>query len=159
MNHMSDKGYQTDDLDKAPTYEDRMNNEPKLLVNRIITPDGTMLQSYHVHDYKTHIDANGKEYMVDGGIAYARRNVHDDAPYIEASVYNTDPHDVIRDAFHWGTYGKGGNEPLRRVKLSEMSNKHIDAILVTQHHIGPQIRKVFEDEQQHRLDNKINIED
>ena len=26
MNHMSDKGYQTDDLDKAPTYEDRMNH-------------------------------------------------------------------------------------------------------------------------------------
>lgn len=133
--------------------------EPKLLVNRIITPDGTVLQSHHTHDYKTHIDANGKEYMVDGGLSYCRRNVHDDAPYTEASVYDTDPHDVIRDAFRWGTYGKGGDQPLRRVKLSEMSNKHIDAILTTQHHIGPQIRKVFEDEQQHRLDNNINIED
>jgi hypothetical protein len=133
--------------------------KPKLLANRIITPDGTMLQSYHRHDYKTHIDANGKEYMIDGGLEYQRTNIHDDVPHTNASVYDTDPHDVIREAFHWGTYGKGGNEQLRRVKLSEMSNNHIEAILVTQHHIGPHIRKVFEDEQQYRLDNNINIED
>ena len=133
--------------------------EPRLLANRIITPDGTMLQSFSRHDYKEYTDANGKEYMVDGGIEYQRCNVHDDAPHQDACVYSDDPHDVIRDAFHWGTYGKGGDQPLRRVKLSEMSNNHIEAILQTQHHIGPQIRKVFEDEQQYRLDNNINIED
>ena len=134
-------------------------SEPKLLANRIITPDGTMLQSFGRHDYKTYIDANGKEYMVDGGIEYCRRNEHDDAPYKEASVYDTDPHTEIREAFHWGSYGKGGYQPLRRLKLAEMSNNHIEAILQTQHHIGPHIRKVFEDEQQYRLDNNINIED
>jgi hypothetical protein len=133
--------------------------EPKLLANRIITPDGTMLQSYHRHDYKTYIDENGKEYMIDGGLEYQRTNIHDDAPHANASVYDTDPHDVIREAFHWGTYGKSGDQPLKRIKLSEMSNNHIEAILVTQHHIGPQIRKVFEDEQKHRLENNINIED
>jgi hypothetical protein len=133
--------------------------EPKLLANRIITPDGTMLQSHHVHHYNTHVDANGLEYMVDGGLEYRRRNVHDDAPYTEASVYDTDPHEVIRDAFYWGTYGKYGDKPLRRVKLSEMSNNHIEAILVTQHHMGEQIRKVFEDEKQYRLDNNIILED
>ena len=133
--------------------------EPRLLANRIITPDGTMLQSYHRHDYKTYIDANGKEYMVDGGIEYQRCNIHDEAPHQDACVYSNDPHNVIRDAFRWGTYGKGGDQPLRWARLSEMSNKHIEAILETQHHIGPQIRKVFEDEQQHRLDNNINIED
>jgi len=133
--------------------------EPRLLANRIITPDGTMLQSFSRHDYKEYTDANGKEYMVDGGIEYQRCNVHDDAPHQDACVYSDDPHDVIRDAFHWGTYGKGGDQPLRWAKLSEMTNNHIEAILVTQHHIGPQIRKVFEDEQQYRLDNNINIED
>ena len=133
--------------------------EPRLLANRIITPDGTMLQSFSRHDYKEYTDANGKEYMVDGGIEYQRCNVHDDAPHQDACVYSDDPHDVIREAFHWGSYGKGGDQPLRRIKLSEMSNNHIEAILVTQHHIGPHIRKVFEDEQQYRLDNNINIED
>lgn len=118
-----------------------------------------MLQSFSRHDYKTHIDANGKEYMIDGGLEYQRTNIHDDAPHTNASVYDTDPHDVIREAFCWGSYGKSGDQPLKRIKLSEMSNNHIEAILQTQHHIGPHIRKVFEDEQQHRLDNNINIED
>ena len=134
-------------------------NEPKLLANRIITPDGTMLQSYHRHDYKTYIDENGKEYMIDGGLEYQRTNIHDDAPHTDACVYDTDPHTEIREAFHWGSYGKGGDQPLKRIKLSEMSNNHIEAILQTQHHIGPHIRKAFEDEQQYRLDNNINIED
>ena len=134
-------------------------NEPKLLANRIITPDGTMLQSYHRHDYKTYIDENGKEYMIDGGLDYQRCNIHDDAPHTDASVYDTDPHTEIREGFCWGSYGKSGDQPLKRIKLSEMSNNHIEAILVTQHHIGPQIRKAFEDEQQYRLDNNINIED
>ena len=145
------------DVNQQPCLGDNM--EPRLLVNRIITPDGTVLQSYHTHDYKTHIDDNGKEYMVDGGLSYCRRNVHDDDPHTEASVYDTDTHDVIRDAFRWGTYGKGGDQPLRRVKLSEMSNNHIEAILETQHHIPAHVRKVFEDEQQHRFYNDINIED
>ena len=133
--------------------------EPRLLANRIITPDGTMLQSFSRHDYKKYTDANGKEYMLDGGLEYQRTNIHDDAPHTNACVYSDDPHDVIREAFHWGTYGKVGNEQLRRVKLSEMSNNHIEAILQTQHHIGQHIRKAFEDEQQYRLDNNINIED
>jgi hypothetical protein len=134
-------------------------NEPKLLANRIITPDGTLLQSFSRHDYKTHIDANGKEYMVDGGLEYRRGIYYEDAPPKDACVYSDDPHTEIREAFHWGSYGKGGDQPLKRLKLSEMSNNHIEAILVTQHHIGPHIRKVFEDEQQHRRDNNINIED
>ena len=133
--------------------------EPRLLANRIITPDGTMLQSFSRHDYKTHIDANGKEYIVDGGLEYRRGIYYEDAPPKDACVYSDDPHIEIREAFHWGSYGKSGDQPLKRIKLSEMSNNHIEAILQTQHHIGPQIRKVFEDEQQYRLDNNINIED
>lgn len=62
LDWLSEKGYESHPITgNEPTYEDRMN-EPKLLANRIITPDGTMLQSKHRHDYVTHIDANGKEY-------------------------------------------------------------------------------------------------
>lgn len=134
-------------------------NEPKLLANRIITPDGTMLQSKHVHDYVTHIDANGKEYMNDGGLAYCRRNEHDDAPYKEASVYDIDPHEVIRDAFHWGTRGKDGRQPVQFKPISSLSNKHIHNIIMTQTHVPDHIGNAFVNEELYRRDHGICIED
>ena len=42
------------------------------------TPDGTILESKHRHDYVTHLDANGKEYMLDGGLAYVRSSAYGD---------------------------------------------------------------------------------
>lgn len=32
--------------------------DKQLIYNAIKTPDGTVLVSYHRHDYKTHLDAN-----------------------------------------------------------------------------------------------------
>ena len=134
-------------------------NEPKLLANRIITPDGTLLQSYHRHDYKTYIDENGKEYMIDGGLEYQRCNIHDDAPYQDASVYDIDPHEEIRAAFHWGCRGKDGRSPIEFRPVCSLSNLHIHNIRVTQRHIPEHIAKVFADEELYRRDKGICIED
>jgi hypothetical protein len=41
----------------------------------------------HRHDYVTYTDANGLDYMVDGGNDYLRRNVHTEAPYEELTIY------------------------------------------------------------------------
>jgi hypothetical protein len=159
LDWMAEKGYESHPITgNEPTYEDRMN-EPKLLANRIITPDGTMLQSYHRHDYKTYIDANGKEYMVDGGIEYRRGIIHDDAPSKDACVYSDDPHDVIRDAFHWGTRGKSGGLFVTYKPISSLSNLHIHNIRMTQTHIPEHVAKVFTDEEFYRRDNGIVIED
>jgi hypothetical protein len=133
--------------------------EPKLLANRIITPDGNMLQSYHRHDYKTHTDANGKEYMVDGGLEYRRGIIHEDAPPKDACVYSDDPHEVIRDAFHWGTRGKDGKQPVQFKPISSLSNMHIHNIIMTQTHVPDYIRNVFVNEEFYRRDNNICIED
>ena len=122
----------------------------KLLANRIKTPDGTILESVHRHDYKTYIDKNGLEYMVDGGLEYLRRNVQDSAPATEMSVYNTDPHETIREAFKWGTRGKDGKQPLTYILLKDLATDHIEAILETQTHITEEIRQVFIDELEHR---------
>lgn len=121
-------------------------SEPRIVSNRIRTPDGTILESMHRHDYVTYIDANGLEYMVDGGLDYLRRIVHDDAPYEELSVRTDDLHEAIREAFKWGTRGKDGKQPLRHVPLKDLTTDHIVAIIETQDHIQQHIRNIFLDE-------------
>ena len=130
-----------------------MNNMEKYLANRIRTPDGTILESMHRHDYVTYIDANGKEYMVDGGLDYLRRNVHDDAPYTELSVLSTDEHSVVREVFKWGTYGIDGKQPLKYLILKDMSWDHIEAILETQTQLRDHVRQVFVNELDYRGKN------
>ena len=123
-----------------------------LLANRIMTPDGTIIESNSVHDFVSHTDKNGYTYAVDGGLSYTRRVW--DSPvrdYVEMSVYTDDLHSVIRDTFKWGTYGPKGDQPKTYVKLKNMSIEHIQAILKTQHHIPDYIRKVFTDELDYRF--------
>ncbi len=118
-------------------------SDPVLVANMIRTPDGTILQSKHQHDYVTYVDKNGLEYMVDGGLAYRRRNVHEDAPYEELSLYSHDDHSLIREHFHWGTRGRDGKQPLKWVALKDLETDHIEAIIETQHHISAELRKLF----------------
>ena len=118
-------------------------SEARIVSNRIRTPDGTILESMHRHDYVTYVDKNGKEYMVDGGLDYLRRNVHNDAPYEELSVYDDALHVEIRNVFKWGTRGKDGKQPLTYVPLKDLTTEHIEAILDTQSHISDYIRKIF----------------
>ena len=98
--------------------------EPKLILSRIQTPDGTILTSYHRHDYITHIDANGETYMLDGGNDYQRTSVNIE-PYKNLSIWSDAPYEIIRENFHRGGRGKNGDEPLKWVPLSQMSDEWI----------------------------------
>lgn len=135
------------------------NSKEYLLTNKIQTPDGTILESTFRHDYVTYTDANGLKYMVDGGLAYLRRNLHSGAPYKELSVYDSDPHETIREEFTWGTYGKDGKGPFIRVKLCEMSNDHISSIIKTQTQLQDHIKLMFMDETNYRYKNGIKIDE
>lgn len=106
-----------------------MESTQTLIYNAIRTPDGTILQSKHRHDYKTYVDkTNGFEYMVDGGLDYLRRAVG--APFDELSFsYEDVDHRTARDYISWGTYGPKGDQPLKFVLLRDMENDHIGAIL------------------------------
>jgi len=130
-----------------------------IIRNAMRTPDGTVIESRHRHDYRTHLDANGLEYMVDGGCDYIRRSLHPDQPGEDLAVYLEDGHDKVREALTWGTYGKSGDQPLRQIKLSEMSNAHIQACLDTQPRMYPQIRIAMQNELDYRIENSILIED
>ena len=124
-----------------------------LVANRIKTPDGTILQSFHRHDYKTYTDANGYSYMVSGGIDFLRRGGSGliVAPAEEMSVYDNAPHDIIRTALVWDTLGKDGKGPRQWRVIADLDTDHIQAILNTQHHIRAEVRSIMQNELNYRL--------
>ena len=109
----------------------------QLLVNRIITPDGTELISKHRHDCVIYIDKNGLEYMNDGGNDYLRRNIHKEHPYTEASLYSDSPFEELRECIYRGGRGKDGKQPLVHVKLSEMNNNWLIATIEYEKELRP----------------------
>lgn len=120
-----------------------------ILRNAIRTPDGTILESRSRHDYVTHVDANGEEYMVDGGLSYSRQNINK-VPAESLVITTEDKHEDIREGFSWGTYGINGDQPLKHVFLKDMDKDHIEAILKTQTHVPEYMRDMFRDELQFR---------
>jgi hypothetical protein len=126
--------------------------ESRILLNRIKTPDGTILTSYNRHDYVTHKDTLTKEVlMVDGGTDYLRRNV---GTYEELSVYDDGSHITRRSAVHWGTRGKDGKQPLVYKLLKDLDSDHIEAILKTQHQISDFYKEIFKEELKYRFDER-----
>ena len=113
-----------------------------VLVNMIETPDGTLLQSKSHYDFVSYKDKNGSEYFVDGGLSYLRRG---GVEWVERSLYEGDPHSELREYFVWGTYGKNGDEEFKWVKLRDMDDGHIAAI-VREGHGAEHVRKLMEDE-------------
>jgi hypothetical protein len=129
-----------------------MTSETRLLLNRIKTPDGTILTSYNRHDYLTHKDAITKEVlMVDGGNDYIRRHV---GTYEELSVYDDGSHLTRRSALHWGTRGKDNKQPLTYKPIKDLDSDHIEAILRTQTQISEFYKQVFKEELKYRFDEK-----
>jgi len=130
-----------------------------LVVNKIKTPDGTILYSRSVHDYKTYLDKNGSTYMVDGGISYLRRNLNRE-PYEELSLYVEDPISTIRESYEWGTFGKDPDyKEYTWVKLKNLSNNHIEAILDTQRHLPTRIYNLFKRELDFRLEEGYYVDE
>lgn len=129
--------------------------DSRILLNRIQTPDGTVLTSRHVHDYVTYVDANGEEYMVDGGLDYLRRNLNH-IPAKELSVYDDGTHETRRNTLQWGTYGFTGKDPLRFVSISDMNTDHIKAVLKNVPNISPIYKSTLKKELKYRLNSLEN---
>ena len=113
-----------------------------ILHNAIVTPDGTVLESHHRHDFRSHTDTiSGEIYMVDGGLDYLRRSVNK-VPAKDITVTLETDHETARNLVTWGTYGKSGREKLHYILVKDMTEEHIQAILSTQLRIHPQF-KIF----------------
>ena len=119
-----------------------------LVYNALRTPDGTVIESLHRHDYVTYDDVNGKFYMVDGGLDYLRRSANGDE--VDLSVSLDQGILAAREAVSLGSYGKNGDEPLRQIKLCKMTNNHVKACLKTQLHMHPNIKLAMQQELDYR---------
>jgi len=122
----------------------------RLLRNAIKTPDGTILESRHRHDFKEYEDKNGWVYMVDGGLDYVRRTINKNAPSTDLSLSEDDPHFFLRDYVTWGTYGIAGDQPLFYITIANMSDGHLQAVLDTQKNMYPQVRDLMQAELEYR---------
>ncbi len=103
----------------------------QLLRNSIRTPDGTELVSHRRHDYVSHTDKNGSIYAIDGGTTYQRLIFTKD-DFVNTSLDSTDDIEVLREGVTWGTYGKDGKSKLKHIKIKDMEDSHIQAVLKTQ---------------------------
>ena len=119
----------------------------QIIRNAVRTPDGTVLESKHRHDFKMHTDAITDESVsIDGGFDYLRR-VGMFSGCVDMSVTTQDEFESIRAVFAWGTYGKDGKQPLSYVKLKDMASEHIQAVLDTQERIcGTVVEQLFKQE-------------
>jgi len=108
--------------------------EKELLVNRIQTPDGTILTSTHRHDYVTHIDKNGETYMLDGGTDYVRTSINKE-PAVNISIYTDSPFEEIRN----NLVRNAANG--RQVLLKDMTVQHLYNCIIYKSYENENINK------------------
>lgn len=88
---------------------------------------GETLVSYHVHDYK--VCGCENETMVDGGNSYGRYGGKN-LDLVETNyLYNDAPFEVIREHIFRGSRGKDGKQPLTYIKLSEIDDDYLQALI------------------------------
>ena len=139
-----------------------MKNKRQLILNRIKTPDGTILISRHRHDYVEYIDKNGLTYMVDGGTDYQRCIEQLSEPHIDMCVYSDDPFEIIREVYCRGGRGKNGDQPLTWTPLNEMSDEWLKACITYNNERGNEdslANELYNKEIEYRKENNITIND
>lgn len=113
-----------------------MEKEKQLVYSAIQTPDGTILESRHRHDYVTYTDKNGLTYSIDGGTDYIRRSVNK-IPATDLSLYSDAPHEKIREVLSRGGRGVDGTEPLKYVLLKDVNDEWLEAIIDYEERLRP----------------------
>lgn len=128
----------------------------KIAVNKIMTPDGTILESKHQHDHPYHKDKiTKKEYSIDGGHSHLSASGPGDS--IDLHVWGDAIFEVRRENMKWGHKGKEGESELTFVKISEMANEHIFNVLKNVKVIEPLYVDTFLEEIKYRRKHNIVI--
>jgi hypothetical protein len=120
-----------------------------LLVSRWQTPDGTVLESRHRHDYVSHDDADGMTYSIDGGTSYIKIG-GDPRKLKNLCVYDNELHSVLREQLKWGTRGVNGDKPIEYIRICDMTDCHLLKITDLDY-IDPRYKGVMENELEYRF--------
>jgi len=129
----------------------------QLIYNALQTPDGTILESLHRHDYQTHQDKNGKHYMIDGGLDYIRSSANRDEVHI--CHYDDEPIEIIREFAYRTGYGKPESKDygtFRKTFYKDMSDDYLNASIKYCKEYG-QRYDLLEKELEYRKLNNISI--
>ena len=129
-----------------------MNKERQLLHNSIKCPDGTVLVSKHRYDFQGHVQKDGREYFIDGGLSYQRIGFSDEE-FEDLSVYTDSPHKLIREKFTWTKRMNEDGEMIapEQILLKDITDNHLDVLISwTQDDYPEYINQVFVDEKQWR---------
>ena len=111
--------------------------------------------SHYRHDYKTCGCPNHAS--VDGGLDYIRIGAANMNKISSLVITTDDPFVVVRQYADRGTYGKNGDQPLHYVKICNISDDWLEAIIKyggAGWHID-----LIKKEIQYRKDNNISIKD
>lgn len=128
-----------------------------ILINSIRTPDGTVLESNHVHDYVSHKDKNGNTYAIDGGKEYLKR-VYDVRDFEELSKDDVGDHLERRKYLKWGNnYDENMNRlpETNWLAIENMNTGHIQTILNGNYTNNPLYLETFKNELVYRKENNL----
>ena len=108
----------------------------KLVINSVTCLQcGETLISRYRHDYNTCNCDN--ETMVDGGLGYGRYGGKDLSLVQTNYLYTDSPHEKVREHVERGTRGKNGDEELRHVKLKNIDDDWLKAIIEYEEDLRP----------------------
>lgn len=122
----------------------------KLLANKWKTPDGVILWSKYTHDCQSHIDKEGRLFMVDGGNDYIRTS---NSNLMEnLCIYDDGKFSTHREALLWG---RRVGKLIEYIPIKDLEFEHIWNILLTQKSLGKIYKRCFEDELIYRMGEKV----
>lgn len=125
----------------------------------LICGDGTILESRNSHDFKSHKSVDGSYYFIDGGCSevYRRSTL---GKVLEITSDNC--HFITREWFSWGrNFDKFGErlDSTQYIKLKEISDDHLNAILEFQKTYKGRFYDLFKKELAYRQEHGIVVPD
>ena len=125
--------------------------EKQLIHNSVTCLEcGETLISRFTHDYN--MCSCPQKTFVDGGFSYGRYGGKDLDKVQTNYLYDDEPHEIIREYFERGGRGKNGDEELQYVKLKDVDDSWLQAIIVYENEYRPHNRmlKYYLEEQELR---------